>query len=154
LVGLRTAETRGTIPEASLITAGVSRLTARSARSLLIAARDEDGSTLTDAELVDTCLLVISAGHETTVNLLDQAIHALITRPEQLAHVRVWSSAGQAHRPRRHRRHLGTTRSRDRPPVVVERFPNLTLAVPAAQLTPVASFISNGHQSLPVLLHG
>jgi 2-hydroxy-5-methyl-1-naphthoate 7-hydroxylase len=31
---------------------------------------------------------VISAGHETTVNLLDQAIHALLTYPEQLAHVR------------------------------------------------------------------
>lgn len=56
--------------------------------SFLIAAGDEDGSTLTDAEIVDTCLLVISAGHETTVNLLDQAVLAMLTRPEQLAHLR------------------------------------------------------------------
>ncbi|MFI9507950.1 cytochrome P450 [Nocardia sp. NPDC052566] len=54
--------------------------------SLLISHRDEDdGSQLTEQELVDTLLLVISAGHETTVNLLDQAIFALLTRPEQLA---------------------------------------------------------------------
>ncbi|MFE0042413.1 cytochrome P450 family protein [Streptomyces albireticuli] len=56
--------------------------------SILISARDEDGSRLTEQELVDTLLLVISAGHETTVNLLDNAIHALLTHPDQLALVR------------------------------------------------------------------
>ncbi|KAB8162171.1 cytochrome P450 [Streptomyces sp. 3MP-14] len=58
--------------------------------SVLIAARDEegDGSRLTEAELVDTLLLVVSAGHETTTNLLDQAATALLTHPEQLAAVR------------------------------------------------------------------
>ncbi|PJE99563.1 cytochrome P450 [Streptomyces carminius] len=58
--------------------------------SVLIAARDEegDGSALTEEELVDTLLLVISAGFETTVNLLDQAVTALLTHPEQLGHVR------------------------------------------------------------------
>ncbi|MFI1158429.1 cytochrome P450 [Streptomyces sioyaensis] len=58
--------------------------------SLLIAARDEEGeeSALSDDELRDTLLLVISAGYETTVNLIDQAIAALLTHPEQLAHVR------------------------------------------------------------------
>lgn len=51
--------------------------------SLLISYRDEeDGSQLAEQELIDTLLLVISAGHETTVNLLDQAIHLLLTRPE------------------------------------------------------------------------
>jgi cytochrome P450 len=56
--------------------------------SLLISHRDEDdGSQLTEQELIDTLLLVISAGHETTVNLLDQAIFALLTNPEQLAAV-------------------------------------------------------------------
>ncbi|MFC9438037.1 cytochrome P450 [Nocardia sp. NPDC057030] len=56
--------------------------------SLLISHRSEDdGSKLTEQELIDTLLLVISAGHETTVNLLDQAIYALITRPEQRATV-------------------------------------------------------------------
>ena len=58
--------------------------------SLLIAAEDEEGdnSTLTSTELRDTLLLMISAGYETTVNLLDQAIAALLSHPEQLAHVR------------------------------------------------------------------
>ncbi|WP_431041747.1 cytochrome P450 family protein [Streptomyces sp. P1-3] len=59
----------------------------------LIAARDEDGdSRLTEQELADTLLLLISAGHETTVNLLDNAIHALLTHPDQLELVR----SGQA----------------------------------------------------------
>ncbi|MGW6060426.1 cytochrome P450 family protein [Streptomyces sp. NPDC055189] len=56
--------------------------------SVLIATRDDDGSALTEQELLDTLLLVISAGYETTVNLLDQAIAALLTHPEQLALVR------------------------------------------------------------------
>ncbi|ELS55778.1 cytochrome P450 family protein [Streptomyces viridochromogenes] len=58
--------------------------------SLLIAARDEegDGSALSDAELRDTLLLMISAGYETTVNVIDQAITTLLSEPEQLAHVR------------------------------------------------------------------
>jgi cytochrome P450 len=55
----------------------------------LITARDEEGSTqLSEQELLDTLVLMISAGHETTVNLIDNAVHALLTRPEQLAHVR------------------------------------------------------------------
>ncbi|MEV5509920.1 cytochrome P450 family protein [Streptomyces orinoci] len=55
----------------------------------LIAARDDEGDTaLSEQELADTLLLVISAGHETTVNLLDNAIHALLTHPAQLALVR------------------------------------------------------------------
>jgi cytochrome P450 len=60
--------------------------------SVLISAREEDGSRLTEGELVDTLLLMISAGHETTVNLLDNAVHALLTHPEQLELVR----SGQA----------------------------------------------------------
>ncbi|RBL84061.1 cytochrome P450, partial [Streptomyces cavourensis] len=58
--------------------------------SLLIAARDEegDGGGLSDAELRDTLLLMISAGYETTVNVIDQAVSLLLTHPEQLAHVR------------------------------------------------------------------
>ncbi|MEU6371874.1 cytochrome P450 [Streptomyces sp. NPDC046909] len=60
--------------------------------SALIAAHEEDGTRLTEQELLDTLMLMISAGHETTVNLLDNAVHALLTHPEQLALVR----AGQA----------------------------------------------------------
>jgi cytochrome P450 len=50
----------------------------------LIAARDEGAAGLTEAELVDTLIMMIAAGHETTVNLLDQAITALLTHPDQL----------------------------------------------------------------------
>jgi cytochrome P450 len=55
------------------------------------AAHGADGThstRLTEQELLDTLMLMISAGHETTVNLLDNAVHALLTHPEQLAHVR------------------------------------------------------------------
>ncbi|MEV5711619.1 cytochrome P450 [Actinoallomurus sp. NPDC052274] len=53
--------------------------------SALITTRDEDGSRLTEDELVGTLMLMISAGHETTVNLLDHAVTALLTHPGQLA---------------------------------------------------------------------
>ncbi|GAB4588058.1 cytochrome P450 family protein [Nocardia sp. IFM 10818] len=56
--------------------------------SVLISTRDEDGERLTEKEMIDTLMLVINAGHETTVNLLDQAIFSLLTHPEQLAAVR------------------------------------------------------------------
>ena len=56
--------------------------------SALIAARDERDGALTETELVDTLMLMMSAGHETTVNLLDHAITALLTHPDQLALVR------------------------------------------------------------------
>jgi cytochrome P450 len=56
--------------------------------SALIAARDEGDTRLSEQELLDTLVLMISAGHETTVNLMDNAIHLLLTHPDQLAHVR------------------------------------------------------------------
>ncbi|RDI69213.1 cytochrome P450 family protein [Nocardia pseudobrasiliensis] len=57
--------------------------------SVLITTRaEDDGSRLDEKELVDTLMLVINAGHETTVNLLDQAVTALLTHPDQLAEVR------------------------------------------------------------------
>jgi cytochrome P450 len=39
-------------------------------------------------------------------------------------------------------------------PALFDRFPDMELAVPAAELLPVESFISNGHRSLPVRLGG
>lgn len=54
----------------------------------LIRVRDEDGDRLGDEELVYTLLLVIGAGFETTVNLIGNAVVALLTHPEQLAAVR------------------------------------------------------------------
>lgn len=59
--------------------------------SVLIAARDDeegDGRGLSDSELRDSLLLMISAGYETTVNVIDQAVTLLLTHPEQLALVR------------------------------------------------------------------
>ncbi|MDL2076031.1 cytochrome P450 [Streptomyces sp. GXMU-J15] len=57
--------------------------------SALIAARDDDGDRrLSEQELLDTLVLMVSAGHETTVNLIDNAIHLLLTHPDQLARVR------------------------------------------------------------------
>ena len=51
--------------------------------STLIATRDDggDGTALTERELVDTLLLVVAAGYETTVNLIDNAVTALLRRP-------------------------------------------------------------------------
>src|SRR2546422_1936864 len=43
--------------------------------SALIAATDDDDNRLSEQELLDTLMLMISAGHETTVNLIDNAIH-------------------------------------------------------------------------------
>ncbi|MGH3262650.1 MAG: cytochrome P450 family protein, partial [Trebonia sp.] len=56
----------------------------------LIAARDGEkgGNPLTGRELTDTLLLVIAAGYETTVNLIDNAATALLADPRQLTHVR------------------------------------------------------------------
>ncbi|MEU7432530.1 cytochrome P450 [Streptomyces sioyaensis] len=56
--------------------------------SLLVSARDDEGQRMTEQELLDTLLLVIGAGHETTVDLLGNAVHALLTHPDQLQLVR------------------------------------------------------------------
>jgi cytochrome P450 len=54
----------------------------------LIKVRDEDGDRLGEEELLHTLLLVIGAGFETTVNLIGNAVVALLEHPEQLAAVR------------------------------------------------------------------
>ncbi|WP_406186929.1 cytochrome P450 [Streptomyces sp. NBC_01006] len=195
--------------------------------SLLIAARDEegDGSALSDSELSDTLILMISAGYETTVNVIDQAVTALLTDPGQLDHVRAgrssWSDVVEEtlrhesavkHLPMRFaladipladgrtiakgeailasyaaaNRHpdwhgpdadtfdvmrvtkdhlafghgvhfcLGAPLARLEVATALEalfdRFPAIELAVPADDLLPVTSLISNGHRSLPVRL--
>lgn len=191
----------------------------------LIAVREDDGSGLSEAELVDTLILVISAGHETTVNLLDHAITALLTHPGQLAAVLAgevpWSEvieetlrwqapvanlplryavtdielgdivirkgeailasyaaagrdrsvygdtadtyditrADKTHLAFGHGVHycLGSSLARLEAevalPALFTRFPDIQLAVPAAELRPTGSFISNGHLALPVKLH-
>jgi len=49
----------------------------------LIAARDEDGSRLSEQELTDTIFAILGAGSETTINFFDNAITALLTHPDQ-----------------------------------------------------------------------
>ncbi|MFF9489304.1 cytochrome P450 [Streptomyces sp. NPDC014676] len=58
----------------------------------LVAARDEDGSRLTEEELTDTIFAILGAGSETTINFFDNAITALLSDPTQLELVR----SGQA----------------------------------------------------------
>ncbi|MET9295192.1 cytochrome P450 [Streptomyces sp. NPDC003077] len=186
---------------------------------------DGDDAPLDDQELLDTLVHLLSAGYETTVNLIDHAVHALLTHPDQLELVRSgraswedvveetlrWEPAAanlmlryavedvdlgdvviprgeaillsvagagrdrRAHgedadrfdvtRPTR-REHLafghgvhhclGAPLARMEAVVALStlftRFPDLSLAVPSGALQPVASFISNGHRELPVLL--
>ncbi|WP_424210920.1 cytochrome P450 family protein [Streptomyces sp. BI20] len=60
--------------------------------SALIAAREHDGDRLTEAELIGTMRLMLVAGHETTMNLIVNAVRLLRAHPAQLALVR----AGEA----------------------------------------------------------
>jgi cytochrome P450 len=195
--------------------------------SLLISARDDesDGARLTPEELRDTLLLMISAGYETTVNVIDQAVFTLLTHPGQLDLVRTgavtWEDVVEEtlrhepavkHLPLRFavtdiplpdgrtiargeailasyaaaNRHpdwhddadtfdaartvkdhlafghgvhfcLGAPLARLEVTLALrslfDRFPGIRLAVPADELRPVPSLISNGHQRLPVYLH-
>ena len=55
--------------------------------SALVAARD-GADRLTEDELTSMVFLLLVAGHETTVNLIGNGVHALLTHPDQLALVR------------------------------------------------------------------
>ena len=52
--------------------------------SLLLAARDEDGEPLTDAELRDELMTLLIAGHETTATALAWALERLVRTPAVL----------------------------------------------------------------------
>jgi cytochrome P450 len=55
---------------------------------LIRAKDDETGTSLSQQELLDSLMLLIGAGHETTVNLFDHVIANLLNHPDQLAMVR------------------------------------------------------------------
>ena len=193
--------------------------------SMMINHRDNEDR-LTEEELVHTLLLVISAGYETTVNLLDHAAYRLLTHPAHLVQLRAgaftWSNfieetlryappvanlplryaitdidtadrqikAGDAilacfaaanRDPRLHdpdpdqfdpsrptKEHLsfgygphyclGAPLARLEAaialPALFGRFPDIALATPSEGLKTLDSFISHGHQHLPVHLTG
>ena len=56
--------------------------------SHLVAVRDADGGRLTEDELVSTCILLLNAGHEATVNVTGNGTLALLRHPGQLARLR------------------------------------------------------------------
>ena len=190
----------------------------------LIAARDEDGSRMTEQEMVDTVFAILGAGSETTINFIDNAVTRLLTHPEQLELVtsgRVdWEEvvnevlrldaplaslplrfavtdieldgvtipagapilinyAALGRDPALHggtRNDFDITRDdkehisfgfgahyclgagiarmvgRTALSLLFERFPELTLAVDEDELTPLPTFIMNGHRALPVRL--
>ncbi|MFD5268520.1 cytochrome P450 [Streptomyces sp. NPDC058335] len=191
----------------------------------LIGARDDEDAVMSDKELADNLILLLTAGYETTVNLLDNAITRLLAHPEQLELVRSgqasWedvideslrldapgahsvlryavedleiggvtiargeaitiSYAGAGRDPALHGEDadrfdvtratrgehlsfghgvhhcLGAQLARMEASIALSalfaRFPGLRPAVPAAELRPLESFISNGHQEVPALL--
>jgi len=56
--------------------------------SELIRTTAEDGDRLSPDELRGMAFVLLVAGHETTVNLITNAVHALLTHPDQLAALR------------------------------------------------------------------
>jgi cytochrome P450 len=60
--------------------------------SALVAVSDH-GDVLTEAELLATCILLLVAGHETTVNLIGNGALALLRHPDQLAWFRAHPEA-------------------------------------------------------------
>ena len=56
--------------------------------SHLVSVRDTDGDRLTEDELVTTCILLLNAGHEATVNVTGNGMLALLRNPDQLTRLR------------------------------------------------------------------
>ncbi|HEV7187410.1 MAG TPA: cytochrome P450 [Blastococcus sp.] len=56
--------------------------------SHLVSVRDADGGKLTEDELVTTCILLLNAGHEATVNVSGNGLLALLRNPDQLQRLR------------------------------------------------------------------
>ncbi|MGW7201368.1 cytochrome P450 family protein [Streptomyces chryseus] len=56
--------------------------------SVLIHAADDDGDRLSPDELIGMCVLLLIAGHETTVNMIGNGMRALFAHPDQLADLR------------------------------------------------------------------
>jgi cytochrome P450 family 135 len=62
--------------------------------SMLVAARHEDGSPMSEAEIRDELLTLLVAGHETTATALAWAVERLTRHPEKLERLRADTIAG------------------------------------------------------------
>jgi cytochrome P450 family 135 len=62
--------------------------------SMLLQARHEDGSPMTDEELRDELMTLLVAGHETTASALAWAVERLVRHPEALARLREEADGG------------------------------------------------------------
>jgi len=62
--------------------------------SMLLGARHEDGSPMTDAELRDELMTLLVAGHETTASALSWALERLVRHPHKLERLRTEALAG------------------------------------------------------------
>lgn len=49
---------------------------------------EEDGERLTEEELLQNCIFLLNAGHETTTNLIGNGLHLLLTHEVELARLR------------------------------------------------------------------
>jgi cytochrome P450 len=56
--------------------------------SHLVSVRDSEGDKLTEDELVTTCILLLNAGHEATVNVSGNGLLALLQHPDQQRRLR------------------------------------------------------------------
>jgi cytochrome P450 family 135 len=63
--------------------------------SLMVGARHEDGSPMSDAEIHDELLTLLVAGHETTATALAWAVERLIRHPDKLDRLRAEVEAGE-----------------------------------------------------------
>ena len=63
--------------------------------SMLVQARDEDGSPMTDEELRDELVTLLVAGHETTATSLAWALERLVRHPDKLERLTVDVAAGK-----------------------------------------------------------
>jgi cytochrome P450 family 135 len=64
--------------------------------SLLVAARHEDGSPMSDEEMRDELLTLLVAGHETTATSLAWAVERLSRHPDKLSRLREEVEAGES----------------------------------------------------------
>lgn len=64
--------------------------------SLMVQARFEDGTAMTDQELRDECLTMLVAGHETTATTLAWTFERLTRHPEALARLAAEARAGES----------------------------------------------------------